>query len=264
MLTVNDLSKKFPAASVYISQIYLVIRDYHYCNNRRLADLVGVSPSAVSQAVGRLKRLDLAVQDRYGMVTLSEEGNRLAENILRRHYLLEHLMVKVLNFPWDLADQEAEHLQDKVSAAFTENLDNRLGHPCVCPHGNPFPCCPQMEEILKAPPLVSAPEGDRVEIIRITEEGERYPNLLHTCFQLGIMPGAEYAVISVDEEKMVLESRDEDGSIQNGRNGNNGSSSDSGKRFSLPAEMAEHIRIRSIDGAVSSENKFETRMQAHG
>jgi DtxR family Mn-dependent transcriptional regulator len=228
-LTVNELAKRYPSASEYITQIYLIIRDYSYCNNRRLSEHIGVSPSAVSQAVNRLKRLNLTDQDRYGMIVLLDEGNRLAEEILKRHYLLEHLMVKTLGFPWELADQEAENLQDKVSAEFITYLYQNLGSPQVCPHGNPFPGNPRADEIIQAPRMSDMKSDDLIEIVRITEEGERIPGLLHACYEHGVMPGSTYKVRQVDEEFIVLDHPSGYG------------------MFQMPLTFSEHIRVRKED-----------------
>lgn len=224
-MTVTDLAKRLPAASEYLSQIYLIIRDYAYCNNSRLAEFIGVSASAVSQAVGRLKRLDLVQQDRYGMIRLSSDGERLAQEILRRHYLLEYLMVKSLRFPWDLADKEAEHLQDKVSDEFIEHLFLQMGAPDRCPHGNPFPGNPQEQQLLSARPLASVEEGSTVTIVRITEEGERVEGLLHACFLQQVMPGHEYVIEQKDSETISMTSIADGHSVR------------------LPMRYGEYIRV---------------------
>jgi DtxR family Mn-dependent transcriptional regulator len=234
-LTVNKLAKKNPAAGEYITQIYLILRDYSYCNNRRLAEHMRVSPSAVSQAVSRLKKQELAEQDRYGMITLLPEGDRLGREMLHRHYLLEYLMVKKLDFPWALADEEAENLQDKVSEQFIAHLDRQLGNPQVCPHGNPMPGNPDAERIIHAPRLTEADTRSNVEIVRITEEGERVPGLLQLCYEYRVMPGQQYQVMKIDDQVVELES------LQNRRS------------CSIPLKFAEHIRIETItvNGAVS-------------
>lgn len=207
-LSVNDLARKYPAFSEYITQIYLILRDYSYCNNRRLADHIGVSPSAVSQAVLRLKKIGLADQDKYGMIMLSEEGERLARELLRRHYLLEYLMVKNLQFPWELADNEAGNLQDKVSPDFIDHLESFLGFPATCPHGNPLPENPEADKILAAPGLDSAPVGSTVRIVRISEEGERVSGLLHACSEAAIVPGKQFSIIASGEKELELVDQD--------------------------------------------------------
>jgi Mn-dependent DtxR family transcriptional regulator len=206
-LTITELTKKYPAVSEYITQIYLILRDYSYCNNKRLADHIGVSASAVSQAVLRLKKLNFVEQDKYGMIILCADGKLLAEELLKRHYLLEYLMVKELNFPWELADNEAEHLQDKVTPDFINHLDTYLGFPRICPHGNPFPDNPDAAVILNAPRLTQAKPGEIVKIIRITEEGERMPGLLHTCFEIGVMPGMMYEISEMLDDTITLISK---------------------------------------------------------
>ncbi|MDA3835395.1 MAG: metal-dependent transcriptional regulator [Spirochaetales bacterium] len=227
-VTVNELARKYPAASEYITQIYLILRDYSYCNNRRLASHIGVSPSAVSQAVSRLKKLNLAEQDKYGMITLMPPGVKLGEKILHRHYLLELLMVKTLGFPWELADKEAENLQDKVSEEFLIHLDKRLGHPQVCPHGNPMPGNPEAEALIHAPRLTKLKKGDWITIVRITEEGERIPGLLHLCYEFGVMPGQEYCITLITKEAIHL--------LRKGLE----------SPSSMPVAFAEHICVKSV------------------
>lgn len=203
-MTVCELARKYPTASHYISQIYLIMRDYGYCNNHRLAEMIGVSASAVSQSAGRLKRLELIEQDRYGMITLTDYGQRLAKQILKRHYLLEYLMVRQLEYPWDLADREAEQLQDKVSDLFIDHLDERMGYPGCCPHGNPMPDNPRTDQILAFGPVDTVKDGSRVSIVRITEEGERYKDLLHFCYINRIMPEDSYRVFCSDTGQVEL------------------------------------------------------------
>ena len=115
-MTLQELKNKFPAAPEYLTQIFLIQRDQGKVPNARLADRLGVSRPAVSQAVGRLKKLSLVKQDRYGAIELTSEGQVHAENVVRRHFLIEHLLVRVLEYPWDLSDAEAETLQASVSS----------------------------------------------------------------------------------------------------------------------------------------------------
>ncbi len=223
-MTVKELAKRYPTASEYISQIYLIIRDYGDCNNRRLAQFIGVSPSAVSQAVSRLRKLGLTSQDLYGMITLSEEGIVLAEQILKRHYLLELLMVKELKYPWDLADKEAESLQDKISDQFLEHLFVMLGRPKTCPHGNPIPGSDTSDHILAAKKFNESSEGDEISIVRITEEGEREPGLLHFCYENHMMPASIFTIKTITGESLEVENA-------------------TGAIITLPKSFAEHIRV---------------------
>jgi DtxR family Mn-dependent transcriptional regulator len=196
---------KFPAAAEYLSTIYILKRDYGHVSNTRLAEWTGVSSSAVTQALGRLKRLGLAKQERYEDIELTDEGRDYAIRVLRRHYLLEHLLVRVLGYPWDKADDEAKTLQSAISDELTEHLYQKLGAPQTCPHGNPMPESSLESRLLTAPRLSEAPVGSKVRILRITEEGEQVPSMLAFCFAHGIQPGATFLVVMRGEHAMELQ-----------------------------------------------------------
>jgi DtxR family Mn-dependent transcriptional regulator len=186
--------RQFPAAAEYLSGIYIVQRDYGGVTNTHLASWVGVSNSAVTQTLGRLKKLGLARQIRYGAIGLTAEGNALAVKVLRRHALLEHLLVGVLQYPWEKADEEAKRLQSQISEDLTEHLFMRFGSPQTCPHGNPLPGSSLEGKLLKAPRLSQAPLNAVLKILRITEEGEQIPHMLDFCHVQGIQPGARFRV----------------------------------------------------------------------
>jgi DtxR family transcriptional regulator, Mn-dependent transcriptional regulator len=198
------VSERFPAAAEYLSCIYLILRDYGRVTNTRLAAWSGVSGSAVTQALGRLKKLGLARQVRYESIELTEEGRSLAKKVLRRHYLLEHLMVRILDYPWEKADDEAKRLQSQISDDLTEHLFQKLGSPQTCPHGNPLPGSAIEAMLLAAPRLSEAATGQVVKILRITEEGEQVPGMLELCRRLGIRPGTVFQVTGKDVDFVRL------------------------------------------------------------
>lgn len=189
-----EVHERFPAAAEYLSGIYILKRDYGRVSNSRLAAWTGVSGSAVTQALGRLKKLGLARQARYENIELTPRGRALAVTVLRRHFLLEHLLVRILEFPWEKADEEAKRLQSQISADLTEHLYRRLGSPQACPHGNPMPGSKMERKLLTAPKLIDAPTGRRIRILRITEEGEQIPRMLDFCHSRWIRPGALFLV----------------------------------------------------------------------
>ncbi len=220
-----DIHGQFPAVAEYLSGIYILRRDYGHAGNTMLSAWVGVSGSAVTQALGRLKRLALARQKRYGDIALTAKGQLLAVEVLRRHYLLEHLLVGVLGYPWEQADREAKLLQNLISEELTGHLYRRLGSPQTCPHGNPMPGSRIERKLLAAPRLSDAADGRTVKILRITEEGEQVPGLLAACGARGIQPGARLKVIRRDRRNLYLARR--------------GSTA----RLALPLAMAGHIRF---------------------
>jgi DtxR family transcriptional regulator, Mn-dependent transcriptional regulator len=228
MLTISELRAGHPAAPEYLVNIFIIQRDYGYANNARLAKWMDVSRSAVSQATARLKALSLIVQDEYGGVRLSPEGRRLAVSVLTRHYLIEHLLVRVLNYPWDKADEEASKIQETISDGFAEYLHKYLGEPQTCPHGNPFPDTPLEKNLVEAQKLSELEEDKTARVLRITEEGENVAGMLTACYEHHISPGAEFVILKSGEDALKLRRAD-------------------GKEtFSLPAKYARHIRAESV------------------
>ena len=199
-----EILKTFPAAAEYLTNIHLICRDYGHAANHRLAEWMGVSTSAVTQALGRLKKIGLVNQERYEHVFLTDAGRTLALKVLKRHYLLEHLLVKTLDFPWDKSDEEAKVLQNQISDALAEHLDSRLGFPQTCPHGNPLPGTEVEAKLLAAPRLPTAPVGSSVVVVRITEEGEGLPTMLPFCQTAGIKPGIRVKVEASGAEGVTL------------------------------------------------------------
>jgi len=199
-----EILKTFPAAAEYLTNIHLICRDYGHAANHRLAEWMGVSTSAVTQALGRLKKIGLVNQERYEHVFLTDAGRALALKVLKRHYLLEHLLVKTLDFPWDKSDEEAKVLQNQISDDLAEHLDSRLGFPQTCPHGNPLPGTEVEAKLLAAPRLPAASVGSSVVIVRITEEGEGQPTMLPFCQNAGIKPGVRVRVEASGAEGVTV------------------------------------------------------------
>ncbi len=229
------IHEQFPAAAEYLSGIYILRRDYGEVGNTRLSGWIGVTGSAVTQALGRLKRLGLARQKRYGDIDLTGSGRALAVKVLRRHYLLEHVLVRVLEYPWEKADEEAKRLQSVISEDLTEHLYVRLGSPQTCPHGNPMPGSPVETKLLGAARLSQAPSGLALRILRITEEGEQVPSLLSTCTARGVRPGARFRVAGRDGRNIYLQGG---GRVAGAGRPPGGRPA----RVVLPLAMAEHVR----------------------
>jgi len=97
------------------------------------------------RTIGRLVDLQL-VEVHNSEVQLTEQGNRRARDVIRRHRLAERLFKDT----FAIDDSEAHTQACKFEHIISPELDHRictfLGHPKTCPHGNPIPpgaCCPE-------------------------------------------------------------------------------------------------------------------------
>lgn len=203
-MDVKKLHNKFPAATTYLSQILLIERDYTKVTNLRLSVRLGVSKPAVTQSIKRLKALGLVEQDLYYEILLSSEGREIAVEILKRHYLIEHVLVDLLGYAWDKSDREAKMLQSIVSDEFIEHVYKKMNYPDTCPHGNPFPGSLREKELIHAPRLTHASTGTKVTLLRITEEGEDTNGLLKFCFNHNLKPGTVLTLHKRDNENLYM------------------------------------------------------------
>ena len=117
------------AQGEYLIRIYTTLREASRVVGSRLAERLGVSASAVTQAFQRMERQDLAIIDEDRGIQLTAEGRSIAESIIRRHYLLERLLVDNLGYDWADANDEAENLEQTLSPKLEDYLYERLGRP---------------------------------------------------------------------------------------------------------------------------------------
>src|SRR5512135_3544511 len=155
----------------YLEAIYNMRDEGQKIINARLPDRLGVKPPTVSQTLQRMSRDGLVKID--GEITLTRQGNEVAEASIRRHRIIERFMSDILGIEWAVAHREAERLQHAMSDLIEQKMLGALGHPTTCPHGNPIPGMQSTKLPADAMTLNTARENQSVQILRITEEGER-------------------------------------------------------------------------------------------
>lgn len=196
----------------YLEAIYNMRDEGQKIINARLADRLGVKPPTVSQTLQRMSR-DGLVKIIAGEITLTKQGVEAAEASIRRHRIIERFMSDILGIGWAVAHREAERLQHAISPLIEEKMLAALGHPTACPHGNPIPGMMTTKLPPEATTLNNAQENQPVEILRITEEGERDPRLLDYLQKQGLVPGARITVQEVVEYTGVVTFKKSDKSI---------------------------------------------------
>lgn len=158
---------------------------------KELASKFHTSPASVTDTVKRLHTMGLVTHTPYKPVQLTEAGRALAVQMVRRHRLIETLLVERLGYTWEEVHDEAERLEHAVSDDFTARIDALLGFPRFDPHGDPIPfpdgrTQPRPEAIL----LADARAGEW-EVLRVSDAD---PQVLAQAQELGIAPGATVTV----------------------------------------------------------------------
>lgn len=158
-----------PPVEEYLTTIYELSEDGVTVIQARLVERLGYSAPAISEMVNRLKKDGfLTVIGR--SISLTAEGRRLAESVVRKHRLAERLLTDVIGLPWHRAHLEAGRWEHVISDEVEARLRIILDDPSTCPHGNPIPGTVQTDHSVV--PLSSARPGDQVMLRRVTETVE--------------------------------------------------------------------------------------------
>ena len=187
----------------YLEAIINMIAEGKKVLGARLAERLEVSPPTVTATLNRMKRDGLIEPNRKDGVSLTPRGRELAAGIVRRHRLAERLLTDILHIPWSETHQEACLLEHAISEKVVERLDDVLGRPQTCPHGNPIPRDGRLPAI-RGVPLDAAEKGEVVTVERISEEANRSPELMKYFEEKGIIPGTALTVEDVAEYAGML------------------------------------------------------------
>ena len=178
----SDQVKPSQTIEDYLSLIYVIERDDEPVVGARLAEILGVTPPTVTNTLKRMVRDGLLTMDDNG-THLTETGWQNARRIMRRHVLMEWMMVRML--PWSKLHSEAHNLEHAISETAENALDEELGHPKTCPHGNPLP---GYEDAVKDwIPLTQIPAGKNLIIRRVHELAEENDDLLLFLEEKGVL-----------------------------------------------------------------------------
>ncbi|HVX85862.1 MAG TPA: metal-dependent transcriptional regulator [Phycisphaerae bacterium] len=163
----------------------------------RLATIMSVVPGTATAMVKALADARLVHYSPRAGVRLTEAGKQLALHVLRRHRLVELLLVKVLGLDWSEVHEEAEELEHVISDKLLDRIDALLGYPEVDPHGDPIPTAGGGVQAVSAETLVSCPLGIRVRIARVLDQEPRFLQFVEAS---GLVPGARVEVAERDAQ----------------------------------------------------------------
>ncbi len=194
------------AAQEYLLALRVMCGDGRQATTAHLGRRVGVSTQAASEMCRRLTADGLLETGAGRGVILTPAGQAAADAIFRRHALLEWLLTSVVGLSWAESDVEAARMQGALSPRVEARLDDLLGHPETCPHGNPI----DAETARRRPagtPLSELESGSRATVLRITEEAEDDAGLLSYLEARALTPGAHITVLARSEslDSLTLE-----------------------------------------------------------
>lgn len=162
-------------------------------STKMLAEKIGVSASTASESIRKLADAGLVDHEKYGAVTLTDQGRRAALAMVRRHRLIETFLVRELGYGWDEVHDEAEVLEHAVSDRLIARIDAKLGFPQRDPHGDPIPAPDGQVPTPPARQLWACADGETGTVARISDND---PEMLRYFAQVGISLDARLRVLT--------------------------------------------------------------------
>ncbi|ACQ79650.1 iron (metal) dependent repressor, DtxR family [Beutenbergia cavernae DSM 12333] len=198
---------------------------------KRLAERLGVTAGTVSEGVRKLSEAGLIDHPRYGQIALTDAGREVALAVVRRHRLIETLLVETFGYSWDEVHDEAEVLEHAVSDAFVERIAAHLGHPERDPHGDPIPTADGEIRIPAARPVSDLAVGEGGVVTRVSDAAG---DLLQYFAEVGLVPDAHVSVVERNDGAALLGLRVRGGEAS----GDDGAASETSVPLALPAAHA--------------------------
>jgi len=190
---VIDTKRFSPTSEDYAKALYaLEARSERPVGTNALAERLGLTAGSVSAMLRKLAELGLLRLMPYHGVVLTEEGRRLALEVMRHHRLIELFLAEQLGMPWDRVHQEAEVLEHWLSEDLESAIAEKLGHPTIDPHGDPIPTADLRIDEGSSVSLSSLRPGQQGIFVRVSDSD---PEMLRYLSQRDITPGERVQVI---------------------------------------------------------------------
>ena len=227
---VSDL---IDTTEMYLRTIYELVEEGIVPLRARIAERLHQSGPTVSQTVARMERDGLLTVEGDRHLELTDEGNRLATRVMRKHRLAERLLTDVIGLDWELVHAEACRWEHVMSETVERRLVELLDHPTESPYGNPIPGLDELGEssegedfMTDVEPLDTVLDGvgeTRVMIRRISEEVQKDEPVMAALRRVGALP-----------DKVIVVARGAGGVLLGS----------GGETAEIDADLASHLFVR--------------------
>ncbi len=183
----HDKTQLTESVEEYVEGIWRLEREVQTVGTGDIAQYMNVAPASVTVMLKRLTERGLVEHTPYQSVRCTPKGEELAIKLLRKHRLVERLLVDYLGLPWDGVHDLACKLEHYISMDVADRIEAALGNPVTCPHGNPVDATLDDQSYK----LLEAEMGMELTVVKITDEREEFLTYL---FGIGLLPGVKIVI----------------------------------------------------------------------
>ncbi len=119
---------------MYLKAIYTVEKKKKAARVTDIAAELGVMGSSVTAALRSLRDRELINYSPYDIITLTDAGEEIAQEVVRKYATLRDFFVKVLGMDEQRAEEDACHMEHRVSPELFERLTRFVEYYETCPH----------------------------------------------------------------------------------------------------------------------------------
>ncbi|OVE84309.1 metal-dependent transcriptional regulator [Natronolimnobius baerhuensis] len=189
-----------------------------------IAEELDVTSPTVTSMLDKLEDRSLVDREKYRGVTLTDEGETVALEVVRHHRLLEAYLTEHLDYDWSEVHDEADRLEHHISENFEARVADALDQTEVDPHGAPIPSADL--EPPKRTDGKSMMEFEAGETVIVEEVADHDADVLSYLADHGVEPGVELEIIEVAPFGMLT-----------------ARATGHDEPVSLPEDVAHHVRV---------------------
>lgn len=180
-----------------------------------IARELGITNAAATDMARKLAEKKLINYEKYKELKLTNTGEKLAVDVIRKHRLWETFLHRVLGLSLHEIHREAEKLEHATSSFLMEKISAFLGDPLVDPHGDPIPDSQGFFE--NSTMYLSLSETDENEPYKISRLSSSEEEFFNFCHSHHLLPGTDIKVrkhylnntmteIEINENVLILNS----------------------------------------------------------
>jgi len=99
----------------YLKAIYEIVEEKKAARVKDISKHLNIGASSVCEALKVLTERELVNYEPYGIITLTDEGNVRAQDIIKRHDIIKNFFENVLNVSSELSMESASQVEHSVS-----------------------------------------------------------------------------------------------------------------------------------------------------
>ncbi len=97
-----------------LEAMLILKRKKGYIRLKDLSKLLNVAPSSIISVLKRLEKMGYVKYIRREAILLTEEGEKIAQEIYNRHLIIKRFLREVLRLPDDIAEEDACAIEHKI------------------------------------------------------------------------------------------------------------------------------------------------------